>query len=86
MLPVFQSDISPEDSQMHDWIEAAARSNKFSIVHEGGVNSMFRVITLTVSTYSTQLIRWCNADVAHLEAKIKAGGFTVDIRWEVITS
>ncbi|KAL3161908.1 hypothetical protein ABBQ38_008993 [Trebouxia sp. C0009 RCD-2024] len=48
------SDISPEDSQMHDWIVRAARSKKFSIVREGGL--------------------------AHLEAKINAGGFTTDIR------
>ncbi|KAL3141304.1 hypothetical protein ABBQ32_004896 [Trebouxia sp. C0010 RCD-2024] len=31
------SDISPEDSQMHDWIVTAARSKKFSIVLEGGL-------------------------------------------------
>lgn len=53
VLPVFQSDISPEDSQMHDWIVTAARSKKFSIVLEGGVNSMFRVTDVSVLNTQT---------------------------------
>lgn len=39
-LLVVQSDISPEDSQMRDWIITAAKSRKFLVVREGGVNGM----------------------------------------------
>lgn len=62
VLHVFQSDISPEDSQMHDWIVRAARSKKFSIVREGGVNGMFRVTAVSVlHTQTSPFILQCRS-------------------------
>ena len=39
--PVLQSDISPDEGQMLDWIVTAAKSNKFSVVHDKGMNGLF---------------------------------------------
>ena len=80
-FPVLQTDISPDETQMLDWIVTAAKSNKFSLVHKGGANGMLQCHQCPA--HRSQLMQCCIAGLAHLEAKIAAGGFTIDIRWAI---
>ena len=80
--PLSQTDISPSEDQLLDWIVKAVQSNRFSFAQEAGEDCVLhRAFQDTQSQAQTSAMHPAAAGGAYLQTQVKAGAFAIDLRF-----